>query len=333
MKRYASAAIGLSVTGVFLYFAVRKVSLAELALAASSIDPRWLPGMIAIVVADLLVRSLRWQLLFKGAKGTDGQPAVTPVLTLLKLEAIGLAMNNVVFLRLGEFTRAYLAGVELKVSGVYALATVLVERALDMMALLSLFVIAAGFVPETVPPPLRAAAALAVTGLGIGLVAVSWLDYAVQRGGARWLGRLPVKLQAIVHQLALGSRALRSPDALLGSIALSLTLWLVDAGVYWMAGRAMGIVPEIGYGRSVVVLSTAAAASAMPTAPGAFGTYEQFVKALLVSWQVPEATALAYAGVIHLLFYLVVTFFGLVCLYRMGHTLESLGRAAKQGLA
>ena len=333
IKKYVSAALSIAVTLFFLYLALRRVSISQLAEAASALDRVWLVPMIGVVMMDLMVRSLRWRLLLSGAAGPDGKPLRAPVAMLFQLQAVGLGLNNILLFRLGEFTRAYLAGVELDISAVYALATVFVERALDMMALLTLFVVAAGFFPETVPGALRAAAALAVAGLGLGLVAVSFLDRSLERGGAAWVERMPERARALVRKAALGSRALRSLPVLAGAVALSLSLWLVDAGIYWMAGRAMHLSPALGYGRSVVVLSTAAAASAIPAAPGAFGTFEQFVKTLLVSWQVPEPAALAYAGIVHLLFYLIVTFLGLIFLYRLGHSFGSLTRAVRETLA
>lgn len=333
IKKYVSAGLGVAVTVFFLYLALRRVSFAQLGEAASTLKLAWLVPMIGVVFTDLWIRAIRWRLLLSGAAGPDGTPIQAPVLKLFQLEAIGLGLNNILLLRLGEFLRAYLAGKELEISGIHALATIFVERALDMMALMTLFVIASAAVPETVPAALRAVAALAVVGLGLGLVAVSFLDRSLERGGALWVGRLPEKLRSLVRKAALGSRALRSAPVLAGAAALSLSLWLVDAGVYWMAGKAMGLSPGIGYGRSLVVLSTAAAASALPAAPGSFGTFEHFIKELLVGWSVAEPAALAYAGIVHLLFYLIVTFLGVACLYRLGHTFDSLTRAAKEHMA
>lgn len=333
MKKSVSAVLSIGITVFFLYLALRKVSIRELSHAAAGLDLRYLAPIACIAALDLLVRAARWRLLLAGAPRSEPASPPPSVWMLFQLEAIGLALNNILLFRLGEFTRAYLAGVELRVSGFYALATVLVERALDMIALLILFIVASGFFPETVPSTLRAGATLAAAGISIGLVAVSWFDRALERGGAAWVGRLPEKIRGLVRKAALGSRALRKPSALVASVALSLSLWLVDASIYWLMAKAMGLSGTIGYGRAVVILSTAAAASAVPAAPGAFGTFEQFVKALLVSWQVPEPVALAYAGIVHMIFYLVVTLLGLVFLYRLGHSFGSLTRAAKESLA
>ena len=328
VKKYGSALLGIAISAGFLFLALRRVSLAQVAEAMARVKLLWLGPMIGVVAADLFVRSWRWRFLLSAREDKEGP---IPLAMLIKLEAIGLAMNNVLFMRLGEFARAYLAGLELGVSGVYALATVFVERALDIMSLLSLFVAAAGYCPDIIPSSWRVAAALVVAGLAAGLVVVSAVDRSLEKGGVweAWLSRTPRGLGELVRKLALGSRALRSWRVAVPAAMLSLSLWLIDAVIYWFAWRAMGLAPDLGYGRAVVVLSTAAAASALPTAPGAFGTFEQFVKTLLVSWQVPAPQALAYAGIVHLLSYLTVTLLGIVFLYQMGHSFGSLGRAAR----
>ena len=332
IKKYGPALLGLAVSAGFLFLALRNVSLAQLAEAAAQVKLFWLGPMVLVVLIDLFVRTVRWRFLLSGARDERGAAVATPLWMLFQLETIGLALNNVLFLRLGEFARAYLAGLELGVPGVYALATVLVERALDIMALLSIFVCAAGYCPDTVPSGLRLVAGLLVLGLAAGLVLVSAVDRSLETGGAwvGWLARAPQGMRDLVRRLALGSRALRSWRTALPAAALSLCLWLVDAGIYWLAGRAMSLDPALSYGRSIVALATAAAASALPTAPGAFGTFEQFIKTLLVSWKVAEPVALAYAGVVHLLSYLIVTFLGMIFLYQMGHSLGSLGRAVRE---
>ncbi|MBI5201395.1 MAG: flippase-like domain-containing protein [Elusimicrobia bacterium] len=331
MKKWVSAALGFGVTAFFLWLALRKVSIAELQQAASEMDVRYLIPLVMVAFSDLFVRAVRWRLLLDGAPRSPEAPPPS-VWMLFQLEAIGLGLNNVLLFRLGEFIRGYLASVELSIPGVYAMATIFVERALDMIALLTLFVTAASFYPETVDPRVRTGALVAVIGLSVGLVVVTLLDRELEAGRAAWVGKLPERFRDLVQKAALGSRALRSPLVMLATAALSLSLWLVDSAIYFLAAKGMGLSEYIGYGRSVVILSTAAAASAVPAAPGAFGTYEQFVKALLVTWHVPEAAALAYAGIVHLLFYLVSTLLGLVFLYKLGHTFGSLSKAAQENL-
>ncbi|PIR15163.1 MAG: hypothetical protein COV48_15890, partial [Elusimicrobia bacterium CG11_big_fil_rev_8_21_14_0_20_64_6] len=96
-RKIASGVIAFAITGIFLWLALRKVEFSALGAALSSASLVWLIPMIVIVYLDLLVRAVRWRVLLSR---TRVQPA--PVWDLFKLEAIGLAVNNVLLLRLGE---------------------------------------------------------------------------------------------------------------------------------------------------------------------------------------------------------------------------------------
>ena len=92
----------------------------------------------------------------------------------------------------------------------------------------------------------------------------------------------------------------------------------------------MSLGHAMGYARSVLVLSWAGAASALPAAPGAFGTVEAFVKSLLVDFGVTPAQALAYAVFTHVTMYLFITFLGLAFLYQFGLSFTELGAAVRK---
>ncbi len=326
MKKVGSIVLGVAVSGLLLFLALRHVTWGEVARSVTSIRPFGLVAIVLISMLDLLIRSLRWRLLL-----SFGVPLERPRLLwdLFRLEAVGLAVNNVVFLRLGEFARAYLAGLTLEVPGLTVLATIVVERTLDMTALMLLFASAAWFYPDTVAPALYRLALLIAAGLIAALAAILYFDRRIKQGGG-WTERLRSypSVHRVVEQVALGSSALNSWRVCVPVGLLSLSLWVVDAFGYWVCGKAMGLA-VLSYGRSVLLLATAAAAGFLPTVPGGFGAYEQFIKVVLVSWHVPEATALGFAGVVHVVSYIFVTGLGIVFLYQAGHSLSSLSSALR----
>ena len=145
-KRLASGAAAIAITAFFLWLALRKVEFSALGAALSSARWAWIGPMIAIVYLDLLVRAARWRILLSL---TRNEPA--PLWVLFKLEAVGLAVNNVLFLRLGELARAALAARRLGIPAAAALASVAVERGLDVAALLTIFILASAAAPGIVP--------------------------------------------------------------------------------------------------------------------------------------------------------------------------------------
>jgi len=324
-RRALSIATAVAFTALFLWLALRKVAFAKLAAAVAGADWVWLAPMAAIVLLDLVVRGARWRVLLSRAR-----PGAS-VAELTRLEAIGIAVNNVLFARVGEFARAFLAGRRLGIPAFAALASVAVERAFDVAALLTIFLVATVFAPGFVPEAVRAGAAAVLAAAVAALVVLAAAEAWIADGG--WIERALrpwPKLHALVAQLVLGAAVLRSPAAAAEVAAWSLLLWTVDAGVYWAGARALGFGGQMSYARAVLTLSWAGASSAIPAAPGAIGTFEAVVASIIGRFGVGAEQALAYALVCHMTMFLLVTGLGLVLLSRLGLSLAELrAEAAK----
>lgn len=318
MKQWLSVVVGLAVSGVLLGLALRNVHLAQLQKTLVAVRLSWIWVMLAIALGDIFVRALRWRILL-----ADVAPRAR-VASLFQFETIGLAINNVMFFRLGEIIRGCLAAQELGISALTALATIVIERLTDTMALAFLFATAAQFFPGLIPPAIARMAYLGAAAIVVALVGLALID-GYLNGPAKdgFLGRYP-RILGILGRAALGTRALRSWAAVIQVAVLSLTLWTLDAAMYWAGGRAVGFEPSLTYNQSVMVLSSAAASSFLPAVPGSFGAFEQAVKYVMVRFGFDAASALGYAGFVHLVTYLIVTLLGIVFLYREGHSLASL---------
>lgn len=311
-RKRISAAIGLAVTAVFLYMASRNVEADKLKEVLAGAELIWLLPILGIAAVDILIRALRWRILLSGA-------VKAPLWTLYQLEAIGLGVNNVLFARLGEITRAVLAGKRLGIPLMTSLASVAVERALDVAALLTLFTFASA------GSPLVAVEARAAAGLLLG-AAVAALTLLAAAGDLMVRLTPFAKPRELVSQLVLGAAVLRRPGPALAAAALSLALWLIDAGLYWCAARALGLGGLMDFSESILVLSWAGAGAALPAAPGAIGTFEAMVKDILMKLGADAHAAFGYALFVHMTTYLFVTGLGLLFLYRLGLTLSSVKR-------
>jgi hypothetical protein len=307
-----------------LCFALRKVSLSEVRTAFSNVDPLWLPILILLPLFDLWLRAVRWRILL--ARLVDGS-----VRKLFQLEAVGLAINNVLLLRVGELARAYVGGKELGVPTAGVFATIVIERLCDTAALLFILGLSASRLPGALAPRVRVLAFLGTVALVAALAALSALDLLLRRASRlqRALDRHP-RFSRVVSEAMQGARALHSPSAILRVSALSLGLWLCDAGLYWATAQAMGLSPELSFAQSVVVLASAGASSALPMVPGSWGGFEAAVQAILMSIGYDASAAFGYAAGVHLVMYLVVTLLGIIFLYGLGHTFSSLSRALKR---
>ncbi|MEK7388667.1 MAG: lysylphosphatidylglycerol synthase transmembrane domain-containing protein [Elusimicrobiota bacterium] len=326
-KRLIPIAAALIATVFFLWLAVRGVDSAALKKALRAAEFIWILPMIVVMCVDLLIRALRWRVLLSRARVT---PA--PVWTLIKLEAIGLAINNVLFLRLGELARAILASRRLDIPVLAAFASVAIERALDVAALLLIFIVAAGAVDGIVPREIVIGAVAVLLGTLGALILLTVAGSSVVGGGVteRALRRWP-RIHNLVLQLSLGAVVLRSPWACVQAVFWSVLLWSVDAVLYWAGARVLSLGSLMDYPRSVLALSWAGASSAIPAAPGAVGTFEAVVASILVKFQAGPEEAFAYALVTHMVMYVFVTSCGLFFLSREGISLAQLRQEVEKG--
>lgn len=315
-----SAGAAFAVTGFFLWLALRRVEFDALGRALLEAEWVWLIPMAAVMALDLLIRAVRWRVLLSRAA-----PRPAPIWALFKLEAAGLAVNNVLFLRLGELARAVLAARRLGIPALASMASVAIERALDVAALLALFVLATRAVPGVAPKEVVVAAMLVLAGAVAALALLAVAESAVAEGGIieRALRSWP-RIHELVEQLSLGAAVLRSPMAAAQAAALSVALWSVDALLYWAAARALHLGELVDYPRSILVLSWAGASSAIPAAPGSIGTFEAVVASIVVKLGAAAEPAFAYALVTHMVMYLFVTVLGLLFLSREGVSLSQL---------
>jgi len=312
--------LGVVCSGLLLFLAFRKVDLQELGAALRRFPPRHLPGLALLVVLDLDLRAFRWRLLLPRSPGVSAGAC-------FRLEAVGLAINNILPLRIGELARTLLAARRFGMPFLAVLASIAVERILDLLTLLGLLLYlgdwggALGWASG-----LRVWAHWAFPSLVAALGALAWL------GKAPSLPRVLAPLQGWIEQFSLGTRALRSWTAAPAVAGLGLLLWLTDGLMFLYAGRAMGL-EGMGFPLSVVCLVAAAASTALPAVPGYFGAYEFAVSRVLLAAGVPSAPALGLAALVHLMQFAVSTGLGLAFLYLEGLSPRSLSRelAARRG--
>jgi uncharacterized protein (TIRG00374 family) len=320
VKRGLSIVLAAGVSFGLLYFAFRNVDFGDVVDILRGTRLGWLPVLLALPVMDIWVRAVRWRLLLAPVTKTSSW-------TLFKLESVGLGLNNLAFLRLGEFARGYFAGEILGIPVWSALSTILVERLCDTTALLLLFWVSSIWLSDVISAALRHGVLFGAAGVAAVLFGVTTFEHALERFEAwrRLQARHP-RMHRLIEELILGTRALRSPSRAAAVAGLSFALWLCDALLYWAAAQALDFNPSLGYLRSVAVLTAAAGACVVPAAPGSFGNFEAGVKTLLEHFGYGADLSIGYAALVHLAAYAVVTSLGIWFLRRFGYSLAGLGR-------
>ena len=278
-------AVAISVTLVFGYFAVRDTDPREVWSALRAANLWWfVPALLVLALANL-VRAVRWQQLY--ARAT--RPPLGPVTAAM---LVGLALNNVLPFRAGEAARILALGRRAGVSRVETLATVALERALDVFCLILLLFAALPWLPEI--QWLRPAAVLAFV-IAAGLAALAIVGDRPFRAVARRWDRLEHAGDSAVRGLV----ALRHPVIAAGGFAWTTVSWVLVSFAFWLVTLAfdLGLPPVAG----VLVLAALGLVSILPAAPGALGVFEAATIVALSAYDVPRAEALSYAVALHAL--------------------------------
>ena len=313
--------LGVAVSAVLLWVAVRGVSLDEVLQQLRQVRPVWLVPVIASIFLRFWLTAIRWQLLLRPVKRIG-------VHRLFAITMIGFMANNVLPARLGEFVRAYALGRSEALPPSLPFATIVIERIFDGFTLLVFLVGGLSFLQPsrtllwaaglTCALYLGVLVGLVVlrTGRGLGLL-TAVLD--------RLPGRLAGPALHLLESFRVGLGVLGDVRALLLTALLSIVIWVVNAAGVEASFRAFAL--DLPPYASFLLLGTIAVALVLPSAPGYIGPFQAGTVQGLALVGVARETALSLSIVYHLANYIPITIVGLAYLSALNLTLGEL-RAA-----
>jgi uncharacterized protein (TIRG00374 family) len=286
---------GLAISALFAYLAVRNVSWSSVWRALRESNYWWLLPGLAVLAVAILARALRWRYLF----ARETRPGVWPVTSAL---IVGLLFNNILPARAGEAARVVALNQHAGTSRAEAAATVVIERAYDVLLLLVLLFVGLPWLPHVTW--LRAAAILAI-GVTVALVGAAvalavWGERPL-RFVLRPVARLPFlhaeRLEHAAANLGKGFAAVRQPRLVLGAIAWTTASWLLLALSSWFV--LLGFPIRHSFGEAVLVVIAVNLGMILPSSPAAVGVWEKTALVALGAYGISDSAALPYALVLH----------------------------------
>ena len=264
----------------------RRVGLETLKTA----DPRWIAVLFVFVIADVLLRAVRWRVLLSPV-------AAVPFPTTLASLLVGYLANNVLPARLGEVVRSHDPGRDRPVAAII-LGTIVIERVVDTMVVVS---IAAAAILVLSVRGIVASAVLvgfALTSLLVVIVAVG--IYAHRLPGADrvrvFLGRWP-RVRHVLVRLRDGLAVANNVRAMAIAVVLSIGSWTCTVLAFAAAAQAVGVEPTIG--QAALLAAGTNLATAIPAGPGYVGTFEVATVTIAASVGIDKEPALAFAILVH----------------------------------
>jgi uncharacterized protein (TIRG00374 family) len=322
--------LGILLSAVFGLVTLSQVDLHHLVAALRSAHYPLLVLATVLQVSTLFVRAWRWQYLLEPI-----QPM--RMLPLLSATAVGFLANMVLPAHAGEVVRAYVLSRRENISAMTVLTTIVVERVMDTVTVLAMFLAVLVFANhrlELIPVPahLRTVGYVCLL-VGVGLVSSLWFFRSkMARVLQRLSGGLVLLPQKWQHHLSatwtsfvLGLQVFRKGRHVIAMLVLSFLLWSMVAFSNVCVFYAFGLrLPLIA---AFLVLGMQILGVAIPAAPGFIGTYHAAVVAGLAIFEVATDLALSMAIVMHATFFFPFLLVGLIFLWRESLSLRDLRMA------
>jgi glycosyltransferase 2 family protein len=274
---------------------------------------------LAISIIWLLVRGIVWRTLLR-------ERATYPDVFWTLCE--GYLLNTVLPFRLGEVGRAFLLGRKAKLGFMDVLSTIIIERILDVAFSAAILLSAVPFVVGA-----AGAGRIAIV-IGVLVVVGIVILYVLARNRA-WALALFQRLSTRWPRVQkLGGGML---DSLFSGLAILTDGWLFVRFLFWMAinwAIAIGqfwlvliaFYPQARLLWSLFGLGAVAFGNAIPSLPGAVGTFEGALSGALTILSGDQSKALAVALTSHLMGIIVNCSLGAFALSREGETLMGVYR-------
>jgi uncharacterized protein (TIRG00374 family) len=326
LKRWRIGLLGILVSVAAAYFVLSQVNLSELGDAFGRVRWGWFVLCMLLLVLGLLTRAWRWRVLLSGG---------LPVWRAFSIMNVAYLVNGLLPLRAGEVARAFLATrATPPVPVMKSVSTIIVERLLDLLAVMLLVVLALASGP--LPDELRAAATvlapLALVGFLV-LVGLSARRSLVTRLMNALVARLPVLARWRIPQLADhfldGLTPLAQPKALLLALFTTAISWALSVAAGYVL--MLTLYEQADFATTCLFIAAASLATAAPAVPGNVGTYELSILLALraTGYGEPASTASAFAILVHASNLLVYAILGVLGFIQEGISLGQLSQGVR----
>lgn len=306
MARLVKILFGIAISVVLLVYLFWNVDVRAVLSRLADTQWRWLILSVALNLSSIWARAIRWRYLFpRGA-----HPA-----RLFNAVMIGYMGNNVLPLRAGEVLRVYVAarhGPRVSTT----VASLVVERALDGLAVGLVLVISLSLVPTSREIAWAAevfGALVLLLSLALVVIAAAPLPcrILIHSLAYRWPAVERRLLQAF-DVMADGLQSTRRLRQLVPVVIWSVVIWLFIVFSFWTAFRAASL--DLPLLAATTVIAFVGLGVSIPSSPGFIGIIQAATVLALSFFGVPRADALSFSLLLHASQFVPVTVWGLALL-------------------
>ncbi len=330
---------GIAVSSVMTFWFVRDIQWDQIGSPLFSVGKVAVAASAVLLLVEFWLRAFRWKVVL-----TPAAPDAR-VRDLFVASLVGAAGNTLLPMRAGEIGRALVAHRRCGVGLATVLATNVMERVTDLFGLVAVLVAMVLLLPDqlggsgaeqTLVNNLQLYGGV----LGIGALVAMSLFFALTRvpDRARTLGAWALKgapeavrarLLSLLDACLAGFASAGDVALLRSSLGFSLVLWFNGSFAIFLLFKAFSL--DLPYAAACFTTVAIALTVLLPQAPGFFGVFHVAIEKTLVLWQIPEASAEAFAIVFWAVSFVPVTALGLLAIWKEGIRLGALRDSAHRG--
>ena len=320
-------ALGIAIAALFIWLTLRQVDLARIAQVLRDARIDFLVAATALLCVGYCCRIARWRTML-----ARDNPALRFIDCAGPLVA-SAAANSVLPFRAGDIMRAFAFNGRLSGTAGSVLATIFVERLLDLLVIIMLLGVALWSFHLDLARLLGFGGPLLVMASGVILLVL--LYPAVLQPVVRLLGFAAARLPAAARLQAELKRATNTLGKLAGGstmwqlIAWSCATWIIEGGVFWLVALSLvSIAAPVG---AWLALPAGTMATAIPSTPGYVGTFHYFTAQAMALAGNDKTASAAYAFLVHIVLWLPPTVSGgLYLAFRPAQAANAAGPGARQ---
>lgn len=316
-KKYLRLGLGICLAGLFAWLILRGINWRELRATLAAAQGKFIVAAIVAFIVGYSFRVLRWHAMLKhDSPNLRASQVAGPFLA-------SFAANNVLPFRAGDVMRAFAFNKTLNTTSGTVLATLFVERLLDLLMVIvmlggALLVFQINTIAGVGASLLLAGAALILFVLLFPRSFSSLISFAANLV-KRISPSIGEKIQQEANKAITTLTTLAQGSMMLKLLGFSICAWIAEGLVFYFAALSLPAL-DAPHG-AWLALPTGTLATLIPSTPGYVGTFDFFTVHAMKLLGNGQIAATAYAFLVHALLWFPPTLLG--GLYIAKHSIKT----------
>ena len=310
--------IGTLISIFFLLLALKDVPLDEVGRSLARVNYFWVALAVLAMLVQSWLRAVRWiQLYYPLQKGLRA-------FQMLGIVLVSQMLNIAIPWRVGEIARIYLASEIEKRNAAQTIATLAVEKFLDVLMLLALLLMIPPFMtlPSWLEQPREGIVVSAIVLFVVAFILLLSEDWLVKS-----LSKIPLPwgkqfISENVRIALSGLDVFKRWDLHLALQVMSVVIWFLGVVVNYLAFLALDL--QLPFISAFLLLAVLQVGGLVPTSPGKVGVFQILCIWTLALFAVDKSVGLTYGILLYLIAYGTPVVLGVLFLWWGGVNLRAI---------